>query len=337
MTDELVLLRGLRPPAGGPDPALVASERDALMALITDDTTPDLAGSDSPQDRTVPRRRRRAWQVGAAVALTGTAAAAGWAVLHGDPALTTEIHCLDLDPIGVATGDPVADCAAEWRDETGTEPPPLRAYTDESGAVHVLDASEEPPEWFTPLGDGFRQDARVGQLEDELDDVGRGFTSGCFTQQEASNLVTSQFERLGLDDWTVGVDPQVPSDEPVDGPGTCATWVHYMDDEQPRRVVIRAFSLGDGWSGPSEARELARSLYDQMVDGPGHRCMTLDEALAVARSEAGRLGFDLAGPGIIRFETLEAPSGSGPTCTRPATWVGGLVQVVLREIPADQM
>lgn len=77
VTDELDLLRGLRPAAGGPDPGLVASERDVLMALINESTTPDLAGSEPPPDGTAPRRRRRAWRVGATVAVMGTAAAAG--------------------------------------------------------------------------------------------------------------------------------------------------------------------------------------------------------------------------------------------------------------------
>lgn len=332
MTDEVDLLRVLRPPATGPDPALVASERDALMTLMTER---DLEGPVAPRDG--PRRRRRlVWRVGVAVALTGTAAAAGWAVLQRDPALSTEIHCPDGDVIDPATGDPVADCAAAWRDETGTEPPPLRAYTDDYGNVYVLEAGEAPLSGWAPLEDGFRQDVRVGQLEDELDDVGRGFDSGCFTRQEALLLVTSQFERLGLDDWTVRVDPPSFPNGSTPGPETCATYVHYMDDEQPRQVVIRAFSVGDTWSGPSEARELARSLYEHMVTDPAHRCLTLDEALSLARDEAERLGFDLAGPGI-GFETLEAPSGSGPICARPATWVGGLVQVVLREVPASQM
>lgn len=321
---DLDVLRELRPPATGPGADVVARERAALMAHIG--AAPLAARS----------RRRLLWRAGAGVALAGTLAAACWvAVARRDPALTTRIECADVGTIDVRTGNPVADCAAAWRAAHGAEPPPLAAYTDASGAtVHVLDAGQEPPDGWVPLRPDFRQDVAIRELDDELADVGRGLSARCFTEPEAVALVRDQLARLDLERWTVRTASPGPG-EPDSGPEVCATYIHFVDpEENPREVVIRAIGEG-GPRGLRQERQLARSLDDRMVAGPDHRCLSLDEALAVARAEAERLGFDVDGP-EIEFEILPASSPAGPTCARPTTRVGGLVHVTLRQVPAAQ-
>lgn len=313
MTDALELLRRLRPDAGGPDPELVRRERAAL-----------LAGLEQAASEGSSRRRRKFWTVPGTVVVVSVLAAAGWAVLSGDPAVSTEISCPDRTIIDATSGDPVADCADHWRQQIRTEPPPLAGYVNERGGIQVILADEAAPEGWEPLEDGFRQDERLIALEAELDDVSRGLPSSCYPQHEAVDLVEHQLARLALTDWTVTTERGA-----ADGTATCSTY--YRDVESDRVVVVPTEHLNDDDS-EEPFTMLAERLTALMV-GPDAECLTLDEATLRAQREAEAFGFDQS-YGEIVFNIVPSPDGdSRDTCARPTTNVGGRVDVTLRAVP----
>jgi hypothetical protein len=311
VTDEIDVLRRLRPSADEPHPALVAEERDRLMVLIA-------------RERTKGRRRHRSL-VAALVVASAATAAAGWAVLRPDPETTTSMACGD-SIIPSATGDPVADCAAVWRRENGTEPPPLVAYLGPGGGVHVLPAGEEPPAGYTPLEPAFRQDASLIELAAELADVSRGLPSRCFSEAEARTVVHAQLRRLGLSGWTV-------VNRPVDGAavrGTCPPPSYTTAIVHPERQQVE---LVAGLGGPPPEGlpvvELARRLTRQVVEGPDARCLSVDEAADLARREAVGLGLSEAQREVV-FHVVPPTDPDQPACARVTTVVGGTAEVTIR-------
>jgi len=140
MSDPLDVVRDLAPLVGD-QPGLVNRARTDLMENL------------------IRRSRREAvlrWARRAAVPLAAAAlliaAAVAWVVVQaGDqPAL----RCPDGAAIRPVTGDPVADCAAEWRRSKAQSPPPMTAYDDGRGGVHVLLEGEAAPPGYTALEPG---------------------------------------------------------------------------------------------------------------------------------------------------------------------------------------
>lgn len=352
MTDELNLLRSMRPQVDDPDPELVLQERSALVALVrrngTSVSQPDAGPAGGVRGRlrralrgVVGSRRQarsRRWKLGVAGLLVGVAAGWSWAALRGDPAASSWIMCSDVAEIRPATGDPVADCAAVWEEQRGEPAPALGAFTDDSGGVWVLrvdDVTGEPTceemascDDLVPLSDAFEVEVRVAELEDELEDWGRGLPSGCFVPSGARAYVTSQLERLELPDWEVTIDPPGEG-EPDPGPQDCAMWFGFVEPSE-EQVAIRAYALEDDEPQLPDVRVLADRLYDLMVTGPDARCMTLGEAEETAGQEASSLSLD-----HVEINTYEAAPDGEATCVRPTVFVGGSIFVNLREIPAD--
>src|SRR5262245_35465138 len=109
MTDDLDPVRMLRPSAAGPDPEVLSRARSELMHVIDRDTS---------TDKTVNRRRRRTVAV-AVIAVTVAAAACTAAGLYLARARTTgSVSCAGhgMAYIRSSSADPVADCAALWRE-----------------------------------------------------------------------------------------------------------------------------------------------------------------------------------------------------------------------------
>jgi hypothetical protein len=318
--NELDVLRRLRPPTEEPDPALVADERNRLMALIT-----RARPTDAEPDRRLRRRRRSL--VAVLVAASAATAAAGWAVLQPESE-TTAVACGD-SIVSSSTGDPVADCAALWRREKGTEPPPLLAYVGPGGGVHVLPAGEEPREGFTPLDPSFRQDASVIELEAELADVSRGLPSACYSEAEARRIVQAQLQRLGLAEWSVEARPV--DFEGLVG-GSCPPAAYTLAIVHPDRETVELVA-GIGGSPPRELPvvELAHRLTRQLVEGPEARCVTVEEAAAVARREAASLGLSEAAREVVLH--VVTPTDPAPTCARATTVVAGTAEVTVRAVP----
>jgi hypothetical protein len=297
------------------------------MAVISRSHTTD-AGPPVPSPVRPPDRRRR-WLVPVVVAASVATAAAGWAVLRPDAETTTAVACGD-SIIPSSTGDPVADCAALWRREKGTEPPPLVAYVTSGGGVQVLPAGEEPPEGSEPLDPSFRQDASIIELEAELGDVSRGLPSGCLSEAEARRITSAQLRRLGFTGWTVTVRPV--DAEAVTG-GSCppASYTTAIIHAERQQVELVA---GLGGPPPQDLPvvELARRLTRQLVEGPEARCLTVDEAAALARREATSLSLSEAKREVV-FHVVPPADPAQPTCARVTTVVGGTAEVTMRAVP----
>ena len=302
MADELHLVTELRPQVAAPDPVLLTRERDALMTFIADGPA-------------VHRPRR--WLLAAAILLTALvgAAAGGWALTRGTEE-TTEVGCAldrNLDSIAVidaSSGDPVADCAAEWRRRHGSAAPPLVAYDNAHGGVQVVPKGLSVPSEWRLLPEGFRQDARLVELDAALGDLGSGLNASCLTLPAARALAVAELARLRLDSWSVASERGR-----ADGARTCTQ--HYLDRER-RRVVLIPLPGAPRPDAPYAilARRLAAATKSD--------CLTVESALTRARAEASALGLDKPA-GATVFHVVY-----GTGCARVTVNVGGRVEVTIR-------
>lgn len=302
MTDELDHIRGLRPPVSAPSRQLVETERNRLMTIIDRETQHETSG---------PRLRKKRWLVpGVAIAVLATAAA-GYALTR-DVGTSTELSCPD-GIVDAVTGDPVADCANLWRQQNGTEPPPLVAYDNQRGGIEVLPADADVPADWTPLEAGVAQDPGLIELDAALADYGGGLNAQCYTPESARPLAESLLQRLGLVDWSVRID-----EERDGGDGTCAT--HVLDPET-RAVVIFALETA---SPPPDApfRRLATSVQAQIDD----QCLTREDAVNSVRRIAADLGINESTGELIIHSVPDASA----ECSRTDVNVGGRIEVTVR-------
>ena len=112
-----------------------AAGRDTLLSELTQ----------LPFARRAPvrpaRHRRRTLVLALAVVVAAGTAAAAWAILGSSARETTSVECVidGTDTVITAvSGDPAYDCAVTWKNDLGTEPPPLVAYDNGSGGVTVI-------------------------------------------------------------------------------------------------------------------------------------------------------------------------------------------------------
>jgi hypothetical protein len=155
-----------------------------------------------------PRRRRRARLVagvtGVTLAASGTIA---WAIVNaGDPRDTTSLQCqIGGSPsiVTAVSGDPVADCAAQWTRDLGVAAPPLAAYDNGHGGILVQPAADPAPAGSTRLPAGQGQNVALIDLQESLDDYVAGLSSRCFTQAEAVAFARAEVARTALAGWTV--------------------------------------------------------------------------------------------------------------------------------------
>ena len=311
MSDVLETIRRLRPDVEPPDAALLEREREQLMARIAAESL----RPDELRRRPAPTRRRRVlWAIALAlVALIG-AAAGGWA-LSRDSATATEVGCQfdrgSVHVIDSSTGDPVADCGAEWRRLFHSSPPALVAYDSGFGGITVVRQGSDVPSSWQRLATGFRQNTRLIELDAALGDHGGGLESGCMRLAEARRVAEGEVARLGLRNWTV-----VPERGAADGRTTCTA--HYLDRVE-RRVVLFPMERLRSDAGAPYA-QLARRLRALTTN----TCMSVDEALFAARREARQLRLDETA-GEVLFHTVD-----GDACARATVNVGGRVEVTIR-------
>lgn len=302
MTDELDHIRDLRPSVSPPSRQLVETERNRLMSIID---------REAQHEPSVPTPRKKRWLVpGAAVAVLATAAA-GYALTR-DVGTTTEISCPDAI-VDAVTGDPVADCANLWRQQNGTEPPPLVAYDNQRGGIQVVPADASVPDNWTPLDAGVTQDPRLIELDAALADYGDGLNAQCYTPATAQPLAEAALHRLGLAEWSVRID----SDR--DGrAGTCAT--HVLDPDA-KAVVLSALEMTPP---PADAPfvRLATAVQNQIDD----ECLTRQEAANAVRRIASDLGIDETAGELIVHSVPDASA----TCSRTDVNVGGRIEVTVR-------
>ncbi|MDP1818572.1 MAG: hypothetical protein Q8K58_01590 [Acidimicrobiales bacterium] len=302
MTDELDHVRGLRPPVSAPSRKLVKAERNRLMTIIDREARHEAGG---------PRRRKKRWLVpGLAIAALVTAAA-GYALTR-DLRTSTEISCPDAI-VDAVTGDPVADCANLWRQQNGTEPPPLVAYDNQRGGIEVVPAGADVPAEWTPLEAGVVQDPRLIELDAALADYGDGLNATCYTPESAQPLAESALRRLGLVDWSVRIDQERDG-----GDGTCAT---HLVDPETRAVVISALEMNPP---PADApfRRLATSVQAQIDD----QCLSRVDAVNSVRRIAADLGINESAGELIMHSVPDASA----ECSRTDVNVGGRIEVTVR-------
>lgn len=302
MTDELDHVRDLRPSVSPPSRQLVETERNRLMTII------DREARHEPIVST-PRKRR--WLVPLAVVAVLATAAAGYAVTR-DVGTTTEVSCPD-GIVDAVTGDPVADCASLWRQQNGTEPPPLVAYDNQRGGIEVVPADASVPRDWTPLDAGVTQDPRLIELDAALADYGDGLNAECYTPATAQPLAQTALQRLGLAGWSVHIDPDRRG-----GDGTCAT--HVLDHDA-KAVVL--FGLEMAPPPPDAPFVRLASTVQQEIDD---QCLTLQEAVGSVRRIAADLGIDETAGELI----IHSVRDGSATCSRTDVNVGGRIEVTVR-------
>ena len=159
-------------------------------------------------------------------------------------------------------------------------------------------------------------------LEESLDDVGRGLSSGCYDEATARGIARNDLDRLGLANWTVTVDER----RRPDGHSLCA---YFIVDPAAEHVELIGMTGSTGDANPYES--YAKALADQLDE----TCLSLEAAASVARSLAAETvimidgtRIDLTEPaGALVVNEVEDPAAA---CTRSAVNIGGLVQVILR-------
>lgn len=320
MNDLLRVVRDLTPSADA-DPHLLARVRADLMTRLEQDPPQTLSG---------PRRLRRRWVVPAVAALVATGAIGTAATtLLGDSSETTNLECPGGDYINAVIGDPVSDCTNAWKSSNDTRPPPMVAYDNGRGGITVLPDEETPPAAFTAIPRGTFQDPKIIELEETLQDTGRGLYSQCFTEEDARTKVGAELERLGLSEWSVVVDQ---SRRP-EGEQLCAIGLPKPGRQQVELIGIPSRDLGFDAADPSSQDQFTRYAA-ALADELEQRCLTLEEAAEVARALAAETEFVVDGE-VVEFSedyglgitTVEDATAS---CTRSSVEVGGSISVVLR-------
>jgi hypothetical protein len=188
------------------------------IAPVSDEAAADLFGTAgrerlleaimrlSPRPGRPARRRvRRPLVLAVAVLVAIGTATVAWALTRSGARDTTSIDCViaGVDSgIDATSGNPAADCAAEWRRERGTPAPPLVAYANSYGGVTVLPRSTKPPAGWRTL---HSQNVALIELQESLDDYLNGLNSTCFTNARATAFTRQQLNRLGFAGWTVNI------------------------------------------------------------------------------------------------------------------------------------
>lgn len=222
------------------------------------------------------------------------------------------------------------DCTNAWRSVNDTTPPPMVAYDNgRGGGITVLPDDETPPAGLTAIPPGIVQDPKIIELEESLEDKGRGLYSQCFTEEDARTKVRAELERLGLSEWSVIVDE---SRRP-DGEQLCALGLPKPGLQQVELIGMSGRDLGFDTADPSSQDPFTRyaaSLAEELDE----RCLTLEEAADVARELAAGTEFVVDGEVIevsedygLGITTVEDATAS---CTRSTVEVGGSISVILR-------
>jgi len=289
----------------------------ALLGRVLEEPASTTAPSPSQRQRAGrvrgDRRRSRLPVVAAVAAVVLAGSAIAWAFAVFSARDTVSVQCLigDRDVIIPATtGDPVKDCAGEWRRDTGDDPPPLVAYDNGLGGITVMPADRTPWPGFTPLPDGATQNVSLIAAQESLDDYIGGLYSGCFDNATAVRMTEQILERFDMAGWTVRPAPESTP------PDAC---VHASLDPTTRTVVLGG-SLGAPASPDAPYDLLAAKL--RSVRG----CMTLDAATRQVRSAAGELGLTEA---AHDYQLTVVPDKDA-RCATITESVGGTISLILR-------
>jgi hypothetical protein len=311
--DEIDVIR--RMSAEPPDPEVDARQRIAapLMERL---------------EAAAPKRKRRASRsvtvvlVAAAIGITGGAIA--WALSNGSARDTVSVQCLirgNDTIIPAATGDPVKDCAANWRRSTGSNPPELVAYDNGLGGITVMAADETPVPGATAMPSGATQNVSLVSMQQWVDDYVGGLRSGCYDSATATEMTQQTLTLFGLTGWTISAETEAVTTStasPEQGTGEQCMNSAVLDPAT-QTVELR----GSRRPPPPDAQyvQLAAKLRT-IAQG----CMPLDAAAQQVRSAADSLGLSEAGNG---YQMTEVPE-KGADCTTIVENVGGTIFLILR-------
>jgi hypothetical protein len=307
--DEIELMRSMskEPPDPGADSSKRMAER--LMERM------DAAAP--PQKRRKSRSALTVLLAAAAIGIAGSAIA--WAAFSNSAKDTVSVQCKiegHDTVISATTGDPVKDCAAQWRRDTGSNPPPLVAYDNGLGGITVASADWAYP-GATPLPSGLTQNVSMIEAQESLDDYVGGLNSGCFDNATAVAMTDQVLSRLGMADWTVRPAPATDfsSSAKTATPKGC---VHAsILNPTTRTVILRA---GGPVSPNTPYEKLAAKLRSI------HGCMSLDAMAQQVQSAARELGLTQA---ANEYELTKVPEEAG-SCTTVHENVGGTIFLILR-------
>jgi hypothetical protein len=317
--DELRELEDLRALAPPPLVHPLSSERlsirkELLMREVVQSLDPNGSRRPKVPSSHVGRRFRRRFRLPVLVAvLVFAGAAVGWAFLRSSPRDTVSVQC-EIEGVSTvipsATGNPVADCAAQWRRDTGSAGPRLVAYDNGTGGITVLPADATAPSGWTRLPSGAKQNEAMVEMQQWLDDYVSGLNSGCYDDATAVAMTEKALTRLGMGNWTVQPPPPDDNSPCVDTgilDGTTFT------------VALRA--LGGGHDARMAFETLAVRLRSI-----AQRCESLDTVAREVRSAAAKLGLSER---AHEYEVTHVRDDSA-RCTTIYEDVGGTIFLVLR-------
>jgi len=272
-----------------------------------------------PIGRARPRSvtRRRSLVLALAVVAAAATAAGAWAVLHGSPAReTTSVQCLigNSDAVIPSTsGNPVRDCAVDYKREFGTAAPRLVAYDNGLGGVTVLPRALKPPAGYKRLVAG--QDVDLIQLENSLDDYISGLNSGCLNAEAATSLAKSKLAQFGFTGWTVGVRSSGPI---TSGARTCVN----VDVVDPTTQSLTLLAVGV----PAGLPETTSQRLAGRLRPVARSCESLPDAVASVRAAAGDLGLSESARGY----DLNTVTDNSMRCASIYETVGGTIFLAVR-------
>lgn len=235
----------LRAARGIDDAALAATLdvqlREELLARVVTEPRP---GPATARADAVPVRRRArrvvAWTAGLSlVAATAAAGYGAWLRLHPDQntTVTCQVRPDAYSVPATSSGDPVADCTAQWRLEfAGTPVPDLAAFVSDRGEIVVRPAGWPVPEGWRALPAGFRLDTAVLAAERALTDQLHGLADRCLDEQAAERWALAELADRGLTGWRV--DWRREFGGRADGKALCGRG--YALDPEHRKVILGA-------------------------------------------------------------------------------------------------
>ena len=268
--------------------------------------------------RSARRKVRHPLVLAFAVLVAIATATVAWAITRGGASETTSVECVIAGTdtvIDATSGNPAADCAAEWQRELGTPPPPLTAYANTSGGVTVLPRSQKPPAGWRTLRS---QNVALIELQESLDDYLNGLNSTCLNAPAATAFTRQQLHRLGFVGWTVDVRSfSQGSASPIcTGSG--------IVDPTTATVGLISGSLGNpprNWL-PGRLATRLRPLTKT--------CLTLPAMRSAVEQKASQLGLSPEPPATKTSYVLHTSQNDTLRCTSLYETVGGTVNLILR-------
>jgi hypothetical protein len=251
------------------------------------------------------RVRRRITAV-AVLLLSLLTVGTAWALTR-QPEQTTRILCPENLVTAAVSGDPVADCARVLS-EAGIEPPAMAAYTNELGAVTVVEVGADVPSGLQPLEDDFRQDVSIVEFEAALNDVTTGLDADCYSTDEALPIIDRTIADFGFE-WTVDVVRN------ADGESSCAVSFLQPETSTVGLTAVEGSAPGDDQPWIALGSQLAATLEEE--------CLDLNQAASLVNDLAEDLD-------MTEMMSITQTEDEQAACTRATVTVGGMVFVDLR-------